>query len=157
MRHIVDQIFKHPFSEKLSFQFVESKLTELLCYTIKCMQSPENAYNNDNQLSNTKNIAMKRLLSKLEGDLEKIPSVDELSEEFGMSKAQLSNTFKSSYGMTIGEYITQKRMQRSQALIKEGKLSILQVAIEVGYLNQSSFGRAFKKFFGYSPLKDKAL
>ena len=157
MRHIVDQILKHPFSEKLSFQFVESKLTELLCYTIKCMQSPENAYNNDNQLSNAKNIAMKRLLSKLEGDLEKIPSVDELSEEFGMSKAQLSNTFKSSYGMTIGEYITQKRMQRSQALIKEGKLSILQVAIEVGYLNQSSFGRAFKKFFGYSPLKDKAL
>jgi AraC-like DNA-binding protein len=155
MRRVVDQTLNHPFSEKLSYQFVESKLTELLCYTLLCMQSPEHAYNNDNQLSNTKNNAMKLLLSRLEGDLEKIPSVDELSKELGMSKAQLTKTFKSSYGMTISEYLTQKRMQRSQDLIKEGKLSILQVAIEVGYLNQSSFGRAFKKFFGYSPLKDK--
>jgi AraC-like DNA-binding protein len=73
-----------------------------------------------------------------------------------MSKGQLTQTFKSSYGMNISEYLIQKRMQRSQELIKVGKLSILQIAMEVGYQNQSSFGRAFKKFFGYSPLKDKS-
>jgi transcriptional regulator GlxA family with amidase domain len=48
-------------------------------------------------------------------------------------------------------------MQQAQELIKQGKHSVLQVAMEVGYQNQSSFGRAFKKFFGYSPTKDKTF
>jgi AraC-like DNA-binding protein len=38
-------------------------------------------------------------------------------------------------------------------LLNEGKLSILQVALEVGYKDQLSFGRAFKKFFGFSLLQ----
>lgn len=75
--------------------------------------------------------------------------------ELGMSKAQISKTFKSSYGMNITEYLTQKRLSKALELINEGKLSVLQVALAVGYTNQSSFGRAFKKFYGYSPLKDR--
>jgi AraC-like DNA-binding protein len=156
IRQIVDQILSNQFSGKMSFQYLEAKITELLCYTLLCVQSPEHSYNNDNHLSMTKNTAMKKLLAKLDKELDKIPCLDALCSEVGMSKGQLTQTFKSSYGMNISEYLTQKRMQRSQELIKLGKLSILQISMEVGYQNQSSFGRAFKKFFGYSPLKDKS-
>jgi transcriptional regulator GlxA family with amidase domain len=42
---------------------------------------------------------------------------------------------------------------KAKELVNEGKMSVLQIALEVGYTNQSSFGRAYKKYYGYPPLK----
>lgn len=157
IRQTVEQILTNEFKGNYCVQYLEAKITELFCHSLACMTSPELAYSNDNHLSASKTNAMKKLLEKLEENIDTELYLDTLGSELGMSKGQLVRTFKTSYGMNISEYLTQKRMERSQMLIKEGKLSILQVAFEVGYKNQSSFGRAFKKYFGYSPAKDRSL
>lgn len=63
----------------------------------------------------------------------------------------LSKTFKSSYGVSISQYKLQQRLMRTYELVLEGKLSIYQVAAEVGYKDQSSFTRAFKGYFEFYP------
>ena len=94
---------------------------------------------------------MKKVLSRLNEDsLEEI-NLDVLSKEVRMSRSNLSKTFKSSYGINISQYRIQQRLIKAYELIVEGKLSIFQVAMEVGYKDQSSFARMFKKFFGFSP------
>jgi transcriptional regulator GlxA family with amidase domain len=120
---------------------------------MQCVTSPELAFNQDNQLPTAKANAMKHLLSILENSLTSLPSLDELSTLIGMSKGQISKTFKLNYGMSLTDYVTQKRLLKAKELVNEGKLSVLQIALEVGYTNQSSFGRAYKKYYGYSPLK----
>lgn len=157
IRQIIEQILTNEFKGNYCVQYLEAKITELLCHSLACMTSPELAYTNDNHLSALKTNAMKKLLEKLDENIDTELYLDTLSTELGMSKGQLVRTFKTSYGMSISEYLTQKRMEHSQILIKEGKFSILQIAFEVGYKNQSSFGRAFKKYFGYSPAKDRSL
>ncbi|WDE08912.1 helix-turn-helix transcriptional regulator [Thalassomonas viridans] len=156
MRSIIDELLNNDFTGQLKNNYIEAKITELLCHTLSAIKAPELAFNQDNSLSIAKANAMKKLLSILDADLHNTPCLGTLATRVGMSKGQLTQTFKSSYGMNISEYLTQKRMFKAQALIKQGKLSILQVALEVGYQNQSSFGRAFKKFFGYTPLKNQA-
>jgi AraC-like DNA-binding protein len=157
VRQIIECILVNNFKKSYSSQYLEAKTTELICHTLECMTSPELAYSNDNKLTASKTTAMKKLLDKLDKNIDAEIRLDFLCAELAMSKGQLVRTFKSSYGMNISEYLTQKRMERSRILIMEGRLSILHVALEVGYRNQSSFGRAFKKYFGYSPTNDRAL
>lgn len=153
MKNIVEDVIHNDFIDGLKKQYLEAKITELLCHIFVCLKYPENAFNLKNQLSNSKAKAMKTLLALLDSNIRKPPSLDVLSAKVGMSKTLLTHTFKSSYGVNISEYITQKRLSSALELLNEGKLSILQVALEVGYKDQSSFGRAFKKFFGFSPLQ----
>ncbi|MEP1448601.1 MAG: AraC family transcriptional regulator [Paraglaciecola sp.] len=157
VRQIIECILVNSFKTSYSNQYLEAKTTELICHTLECMKSPELAYSNDNNLTTAKTTAMKKLLDKLDNNIDAEIRLDSLCAELAMSKGQLVRTFKSSYGMNLSEYLTQKRMERSRILIMEGRLSIMHVALEVGYKNQSSFGRAFKKYFGYSPTNDRAL
>lgn len=46
-------------------------------------------------------------------------------------------------------------MEKAQALLKAGKQTVLEVALEVGYDDQSSFGRAYKRFLNYPPSDER--
>ena len=48
-----------------------------------------------------------------------------------------------------------KRMNKAQQLLKTGKYTVLEVALEIGYDDQSSFGRAYKRFFNYPPNEER--
>lgn len=47
-------------------------------------------------------------------------------------------------------------MDAAHELLKLGKILILEVAIAVGYEDQSSFGRAYKKYHNHPPSGDKS-
>lgn len=153
VRKVVKEIIENPYKNTVEYLYIEAKVAELLCIIMRCVTSPELTFNQDNQLPAAKANAMKRLLSILDTSLTSVPSLDELSTLIGMSKGQLSKTFKLSYGMNLTDYVSQKRLMKAKELVNEGKLSVLQIALEVGYTNQSSFGRAYKKYYGYPPLK----
>lgn len=155
IKHCAAQIFGTSINSVLKEKFIEAKLTELFYYLIECLYSPEQSFNLANHLSTGKSKAMKKVLARLNEDSLEEVSLAILSKEASMSQSNLSKTFKSSYGMNISQYKLQQRLVKSFELILEGKLSIFQVALEVGYKDQSSFARAFKKYFGFSPTNVK--
>lgn len=77
-------------------------------------------------------------------------SIETISSKFYMSKYYLMHKFKAQTGYTLHNYIQQKRLMLSAALIKEGR-QITEVAMECGFKDYSSFVRAFKKIFELSP------
>ena len=59
--------------------------------------------------------------------------------------------FKAVDGRTIGEFVTAMRMARALELMQERRLSITQIAFEVGYEHSANFSTAFRRHYGMTP------
>jgi AraC-like DNA-binding protein len=79
-------------------------------------------------------------------------NVDDLASELAMSTSQFRRRLSAITGETPQGYITNIRMQKARHLLDTTPdMTILDVAKGCGYDDQSSFTRAFKRFFGVTP------
>ena len=78
-------------------------------------------------------------------------NVEKLTEEVGISRAQLHRKMKEISGISTGEFIRNLRLEQAARLIEEDKINITQVAYSVGFNNQTHFSTVFKKHYGMSP------
>lgn len=79
-------------------------------------------------------------------------NMDELAEEFQISKFYMHKIFKEIFGRNIYESIKSIRLQKSSNLLLTNKYStISEVAHSCGYSSQSSFIRLFKERFSMTP------
>jgi AraC-like DNA-binding protein len=79
--------------------------------------------------------------------------VDTLCKQFFISKNALYRLFNSEFGMTVNDYVLNKRIQFSIDLLKETSLPITRVAADCGFTDYNYFIRAFKKQVGVTPLQ----
>lgn len=63
----------------------------------------------------------------------------------------LRKRFQKEVGVSPLKYMTQLRMKRASALLKDGLYSIAEIAERCGFSDALYFSRAFKKYFGCSP------
>ncbi len=68
-----------------------------------------------------------------------------------MSDAYFSRYFKGSAGVPFSHFLNYVRTSRAVALLREGDLSITEVAERCGFGTIRSFNRIFKEFTGYTP------
>lgn len=100
---------------------------------------------NDDQL-------MERIMRSLNAHISEPDfRVDSLTQDVGISRAQLHRRLKELTGLPAGEFIRNLRMDEAARLLREGKVSVTQVAFAVGFVNQSHFSTAFHKRFGMTP------
>ncbi len=78
-------------------------------------------------------------------------NVEKMSEDVGVSRAQLHRKMKEMTGISTSEFIRNIRIEQAAKLIKEGKINITQIAYSVGFNNQTHFSTVFKKHYGMSP------
>lgn len=78
-------------------------------------------------------------------------TVRELSEKFFCSVSAISHMFKSTSGCSVSDYITKLRMYDAKAMLANSNMSILAVALNVGYTDCCYFSNVFKKHCGISP------
>ncbi|MGF2414228.1 MAG: helix-turn-helix domain-containing protein [Ferruginibacter sp.] len=79
------------------------------------------------------------------------PSIESLAKAAYMSESKLKKLFKAAYGMAIYQYYQKNRMHNAKELLCNGKYSISEIGVMLGYKNLSNFSVAFKKEFGYLP------
>ena len=78
-------------------------------------------------------------------------TVEKMGAEIGISRVHLNRKIKSLTDQTAVDFIRTVRMKQAAKLLQSKKLSIAEVAYAVGFSNPVSFGRSFKKHFGYAP------
>lgn len=78
-------------------------------------------------------------------------SISYYASQIGISGNYLSRLVKKSTGRSVGDWIDIVRIQRAKRLLSETRLSIIDIAAEIGLEDQSYFSRLFKKETGMTP------
>ena len=78
-------------------------------------------------------------------------SVEMLTQEVGISRAQLHRKMKELTGLSTSEFIRNIRLEQAARLLREQKINVTQVAYTVGFSNLAHFSTIFRKHFGVSP------
>lgn len=79
-------------------------------------------------------------------------SLQSLATELGLHPVHLSRQFPKYFQSTLGQYIKAVKLHTALPLLLENNQSITQIALEVGFYDQSHFTHAFKQQFGITPL-----
>ena len=78
-------------------------------------------------------------------------SIGELAFLAGLSLSSFKRKFKSIYGTSPNKYITSKRLEKSQILLKTSNLSISEIAFECGFSDVGYFSKVFKGYYSSLP------
>ena len=81
------------------------------------------------------------------------PSLQELSDEIGLSLKKLKEGFKQIYGDTVFSFLLDYKMEVARKLLESGDHNVNEVGLKVGYSTSSHFIAAFKKKYGTTPKK----
>jgi AraC-like DNA-binding protein len=77
--------------------------------------------------------------------------LDHLAAEAGLSKFHFLRLFRDAYGVTPGEYLSQRRVERAQDLLRATNLTVTEVCHAVGFTSLGSFSARFRALVGESP------
>ncbi|WP_234259921.1 AraC family transcriptional regulator [Halomonas sp. MCCC 1A11062] len=91
--------------------------------------------------------ALQRIHSDAGGEI----SVAGLAKDAGMSRSGFFEKFRKEIGRAPMEYVTDWRMAIAKTLLRQGKLTNMEIALRVGYGSASAFGMAFVRHEGRSP------
>ncbi|MBO0356770.1 response regulator [Hymenobacter sp. BT186] len=78
-------------------------------------------------------------------------SVEELSEQFGMSRGSMYNKILELTGMPPVEFIRSLKLDRAAVLLQESDLTISEVAYQAGFATPHYFTKSFKAKFNILP------
>ena len=81
------------------------------------------------------------------------PTLQELSDEIGLSLKKLKEGFKQIYGDTVYGFLFDYKMEVARKLLETGNNNVTEVGLKVGYSTASHFIAAFKKKYGTTPKK----
>jgi AraC family transcriptional regulator len=81
----------------------------------------------------------------------------ELADVIGLSRFHFVRSFKKTTGIAPYQYLLRRRIERAQLLLREGSLSIGDIALSVGFKSAARFNRAFRRIVGTTPSAYRAL
>lgn len=78
-------------------------------------------------------------------------TLEEVAGHVHLNPAYFSTVFKQCSGSSFKEYLNIVRIEESKRLLANTDYSIIDIAIAVGFDNQSYFSKVFKKYTGLTP------
>lgn len=99
-----------------------------------------------------------RILNFIDQNIDSELSLEKVAAIGHYSPFHLHRVFKEVISETLNAYITRKRIEKTAAMLMHRKeLSIAEIYMQNGFSSNSSFTRAFKKFYEVSPTKFRAI
>ncbi|HLL66308.1 MAG TPA: helix-turn-helix transcriptional regulator [Micromonosporaceae bacterium] len=77
--------------------------------------------------------------------------VDGLAAVAGVSKYHFIRSFEATYGETPIRYLTRRRIERAQDLLRAANLTVTEVCMLVGFASLGSFSARFTQLVGQTP------
>lgn len=84
-------------------------------------------------------------------------SLEEVASYVGLSPTYFSRLFSNDMKMTYIEYLTKIRIEESKKFLVDTKESISDIALRLGFSDQSYFSKVFKKVEGITPGKYRKM
>ncbi|HEY0686549.1 MAG TPA: AraC family transcriptional regulator [Steroidobacter sp.] len=146
------QMIKPPFDGSFRHAFLTAKAIELACHILfnlsKAVESEDQGC-----FSAEDHKKLQQAMRLIRTNLDEPSDVKEIAETVGLTRQRLQRGFRMIYGGTVGEIRDKLRMELARDLISDTTLSMVEIALECGYLHPASFTRAFRAAFGMSPMQ----
>ncbi|MDD3153820.1 MAG: helix-turn-helix domain-containing protein [Victivallaceae bacterium] len=101
--------------------------------------------------NNIHHLARRAMNLIMEEERPPLLSVAEVAERIGCSPNYLSNIFRSSYSISLKEFLLTTRLERARDMLLDGSLNASEAAEQCGFRDASYFGRVFRKRYGCTP------
>jgi AraC-like DNA-binding protein len=94
-------------------------------------------------LRNARDLADRHFRSPLD--------LDALADAAHVSKYHFARCFSETYGETPMRYLTRRRIERAQDLLRSANLTVTEVCMMVGFTSLGSFSSRFRDLVGETP------
>ncbi len=150
--HAVQRILdsRHGIPSSLRSAYLESMATSILCEVLADLSNrdprrtgPQMHGRDLNRLYEARDYLAQHFVTP--------PTIPELARMVGMNQTKLKAGFKAILGVTIYQYIMERRMQLASELLLTHDYNVAEIAYKVGYEYPTNFTYAFKKRFGCLP------
>jgi AraC family transcriptional regulator len=94
---------------------------------------------------------LRRVRQQVSEDFAQRPCITELASRAGVHPDHLSRCFRRHYGVLIGEYVRSIRLEWAAKELVGSDKSLVEIAIDSGFIDQSEFTRRFREQFGTTP------
>ncbi len=99
---------------------------------------------------------LRRARDRIDREYARPLDVEALARTALMSSAHFSRQFRAAYGETPYGYLMTRRIERAQALLRRGDMSVTEVCFEVGCTSLGSFSTRFTQLVGETPTAYRA-
>ncbi|PSB05378.1 AraC family transcriptional regulator [filamentous cyanobacterium CCP2] len=134
-----------------SHLLVDSLKTALAIHLLRnyCTTRPR-IFSNADGLSSSK---LQQVKDYVNNHLHQDLKLNELAAIVQISPYHFLRLFKLRVGLTPHQYILQCRIDKAKSLLQHSHLSIAEIALRVGFCDQSHFTRYFKRVVGVTPMQ----
>jgi AraC family transcriptional regulator len=99
---------------------------------------------------------LKRVKEMIDTSFSNNLTISEIAETVGVHPVHLATVFRKHYRCTIGEYVRQLRIEYACRRLSLADGSLVEIALDAGFSDQSHFSKTFKQFTGLSPARFRA-
>lgn len=112
------------------------------------------ASTSDAQLSQLRRLRLAK--DAMDRDWAEPIDLDALAAHAGYSRYHFVRVFRDLYGQTPGQYLSRRRIERAEDLLRTADLSVTEICTLVGFTSLGSFSSSFKKHTGLTPSEYRA-
>lgn len=99
--------------------------------------------------------SLNKAIEYIEDNLTRELSCEEIAEHIYISSFHFQRVFSLLTGMTVGEYIRNRRLSLAGQELAMSDKKVIDVALKYGYETPESFSKAFTRFHGITPIQAK--
>ena len=150
---ILQDLFKLNFEEGLNDLYLQSKILEILFLELNTIIDKQTPLNKDFKLDEYDIEAIKKAKEILLENIQNPPSIIELSKMVAINDFKLKKGFKEVFKTTPYNLLLDYKLELARKLLKEGEMSVNEIAKSLGYRYTQSFSKSFIKRYGIPPKK----
>jgi AraC family transcriptional regulator len=99
---------------------------------------------------------LKRVVDYIDDHLADKISLLDLAAVSGLSRMHFASQFRVATGLRPHEFVLRRRIRRAEKLLQNGTMTIVEIALTVGFQTQAHFTTVFKRFVGHTPRQWRA-
>ena len=123
---------------------IKASISALVVAVNKLPQIQQNEEGQDERLT--------AMLNYIQNNYQTV-TLESVAEQFHLSEPYVSKYIKDKSGKTFGEHVAHIRMKRAKTLLKNGNMTVENIAYAIGYQSVEHFNRTFNKSFDMTPIQ----